>query len=147
MFAYSRIHGPVVASHPASGTCLAVDAYHHGMDPQLYADQAIREALADGSLNASDHAGRPLPKMLPNDDGWWIRSFLERENLPDRYSEAKRLADDLLGRAVGAPTLEQARAILSARTAGVDAWNSSAPETHHLPMVDEPDLIALRHDL
>jgi hypothetical protein len=115
------------------------------MDPSLYADQAIMEALADGSLDPSDHAGRPLPKMLPNDDGWWIRSFLERENLPERYAAAKRLADDLLERAVGAPNLEQARAVLAVRTAGVSEWNAAAPGTHHLREVDEPELVALRH--
>ena len=122
-------------------------AYHHRMDPQLYADQAIREAIADGSLKATDHRGKPLPKMRPNDDGWWIRSFLERENLPERYAEAKRVADDLLDRSVTAPTLDQARAVLAHRTAGVTAWNAAAPETHQLRVVEEPDLVALRHNL
>lgn len=117
------------------------------MEPQLYADQAIREAIADGSFDPTLYKGKPLPKMLPNDDGWWIRSFLEREHLPERYAEAKHLADDLLTRAVEAPTLDQARAVLTARTAGVDKWNGIAPETHHLAVVNEPELIALRHNL
>ena len=122
-------------------------SYDCWVDPQLYADQAIREAIAEGSLNASDHAGEPLPKMLPNDVGWWIRALFERESLPERYAEVKRIADRLLAQAVAAPTLEEARAVLEARTASVKVWNEDAPETHQLPTVEEPELVGLRHDL
>jgi hypothetical protein len=117
------------------------------MDPRLYAEQAISEAIADGSLDSGVHAGRPLPSMLPNDDGWWIRSFLEREQLPDRYAEALRIADSLLRSALAAATLDQARAVLKSRSEAVAAWNEKAPQTHRLDIVDEPDLVALRNGL
>jgi len=117
------------------------------MDPYLYADQAIREALAEGTLDPLAHAGKPLPNMRPNDDGWWIRSFLDREELPARYDRARLLAGDLLDRAVAAPELDQARAILAHRNSGVRAWNKAEPETHRLAVVEEPQLVALRHNL
>ena len=46
-------------------------------------EQRIREAQEQGAFDDLPGAGRPLPGLHgPQDENWWVRSYLEREGLP-----------------------------------------------------------------
>lgn len=89
------------------------------MDPTEIAEQLMAEALADGTLDPAAHAGQPLPEMKQNDPGWWIRSFLERDAMPERFDEARTTAMRLLDAAADEEDLDVARRVLGRRNAGV----------------------------
>lgn len=114
------------------------------MDGEHPADIKIAAAIAEGSLDAADYKGKPLPPMRINNPGWWIQSFMEREKLPDRLKKTKAAADAMLERAVAADTLGEARTILADRNRGILAWNEAVPEDHHLDIVEETDLLTMR---
>ncbi len=114
------------------------------MDPTEIAEKMMLEALQDGTLDPTAHAGQPLPEMRANDPGWWIRSFLERDALPERLAEARATAARLLDSAVSVDDLTAARAVLAQRNAGVRRWNAEVPDTHRLRVVTEPQLLEMR---
>jgi hypothetical protein len=46
-------------------------------------EQRIREAQEQGAFDDLSGAGRPLRGLHgPQDENWWVRSYLEREGLP-----------------------------------------------------------------
>lgn len=114
------------------------------MDAHHPADDIIRGAINAGALDASAHAGKPLPPMRKNNPGWWIQSFLAREKLPDQLKETSQRANAMLAQAVGAESLDEARSILADRNTGIEAWNEAVPEEHHLDLVEETDLLTMR---
>lgn len=48
---------------------------------ESWIDRQIREAAERGEFDDLPGAGKPLPKHDPNDELWWIRSYVEREGL------------------------------------------------------------------
>lgn len=66
-------------------------------------DKAIREAQERGEFDNLPGAGKPLRMRNPNDPDWWVKDFIEREQiempLPTSLAlkrEAERLPGDLL---------------------------------------------------
>lgn len=47
-------------------------------------EQRIRDAQDEGKFDGLRGAGRPLPgRNRPDDENWWLRSYLEREGIPN----------------------------------------------------------------
>lgn len=112
------------------------------MDVEGYADKLIREATERGEMDPAG-AGKPL-EPLANDPGWWIKAFMERELLPDRYAELKDSIDRRIDRATHAEDLSTAREILAAANADARRWNAEAPESFAIPELSEIDLVTRR---
>lgn len=67
------------------------------------ADKAIREAQERGEFDNLPGAGKPLKIRNPNDPDWWVRNWIEREDihlpLPTSLAfrrEAERLPKEIL---------------------------------------------------
>lgn len=113
------------------------------MDVEGYADRLIAEALARGELDTPEGLGRPLGR-LDNDPGWWVKEFLERESLPERFEQASRAVTDLTAAAISADGLPDARALLASANRAADDWNDGAPEDVRLPIRSEVWLLDRR---
>lgn len=49
---------------------------------ESWVDRQIREAQERGEFDNLPGAGKPLPDLGdPNDESWWVRRMIERENL------------------------------------------------------------------
>lgn len=54
-----------------------------GMPYESWVDKQIREAEERGAFENLPGKGKPLPGYGKRDDGdWWLRGYLERENVP-----------------------------------------------------------------
>src|SRR6185312_7223503 len=50
---------------------------------QSVVDAQIRAAEARGAFDNLPGAGKPIPGLMePDDPAWWIKGFIERENVP-----------------------------------------------------------------
>ncbi|WP_313410100.1 DUF1992 domain-containing protein [Aeromicrobium sp.] len=64
-------------------------------DQTLWVDQQIRAAMARGEFDDLPYAGRPLPHIdTAADPDWWLRQFIERENITGVLPEALQLRKD-----------------------------------------------------
>ena len=45
-------------------------------------ERRIREAIESGELEPREGVGEPIPN-LDHDPDWWVKSWVERENLKD----------------------------------------------------------------
>ena len=80
-----------------------------GADAERWTEAQIREAMARGEFDDLPLKGRPIPGLgQPDDDHWWIRAKLEREDL-----------------ATMPPSLALRRDVLAA-IAGLDEWQTEA---------------------
>ncbi|MGA9872751.1 MAG: DUF1992 domain-containing protein [Rhodococcus sp. (in: high G+C Gram-positive bacteria)] len=53
-----------------------------GVTFESFVDKQIREAQERGAFENLEGAGKPIPKAdTPDDDLWWVKGFLARENL------------------------------------------------------------------
>ncbi|MGY0006394.1 DnaJ family domain-containing protein [Micromonospora sp. I033] len=88
----------------------------------------IRSAQERGEFDNLPGAGKPIPgRDLPYDEGWWIRSFLEREQLPGDLLlptplQLRRRIEKLPDEVRDLPTEESVRAYVAALNAEVVAW-------------------------
>jgi hypothetical protein len=61
---------------------------HKTVDSDLiegYADRLIGEAMESGDFDDLPGAGKPLPGAgTPDDEGWWIRGWIERNSNQDQ---------------------------------------------------------------
>lgn len=101
------------------------------MDSARYADWKISEAMARGELDPQEGVGEPLVG-LTNDPDWWIRAFMERELLPERFAEIQASVLARTAAAVQADDLSTARGILAAVNADIRQWNDRADSPFHL---------------
>lgn len=102
----------------------------------------IDDAVARGEMEPSEGVGRPL--RLDDDPAWWVRSFLERERLPDRHAAAVAVRQEGIARAVRARGLDEARSILADVNGIVRAWNEEAPAAYRLDEATEVWLLGAR---
>lgn len=52
-------------------------------DWEAAVEAQIRSAQERGEFDNLPGAGKPIPgRDMPYDEGWWIRSFMEREQIP-----------------------------------------------------------------
>lgn len=64
-------------------------------DQTLWVDQQIRAAMARGEFDDLPSAGKPLPHIdAAADPDWWLRQFIERENITGVLPEALQLRKD-----------------------------------------------------
>ena len=64
-------------------------------DQALWVDQQIRAAMARGEFDDLPLAGKPLPHIdTRSDPDWWLRQFIERENITGVLPEALQLRKD-----------------------------------------------------
>ncbi|WP_433309534.1 DUF1992 domain-containing protein [Micromonospora chersina] len=88
----------------------------------------IRSAQERGEFDNLPGAGKPIPgRDLPYDEGWWIRSFLEREQLPGDLLlptplQLRRRIEELPDEVRDLPTEESVRAYVAALNTEVVAW-------------------------
>ncbi|NES27706.1 DUF1992 domain-containing protein [Micromonospora terminaliae] len=88
----------------------------------------IRSAQERGEFDNLPGAGKPIPgRDLPYDEGWWIRSFLEREQLPGDLLlptplQLRRRIEKLSAEVRDLPTEDSVRAYVAALNAEVVAW-------------------------
>lgn len=88
----------------------------------------IRSAQERGEFDNLPGAGKPIPgRGLPYDEGWWIRSFLEREQIPGDLLlptplQLRRRIEKLPDEVRDLPTEESVRAYVAALNTEVVAW-------------------------
>ncbi|MEU1839664.1 DUF1992 domain-containing protein [Micromonospora chersina] len=88
----------------------------------------IRSAQERGEFDNLPGAGKPIPgRDLPYDEGWWIRSFLEREQLPGDLLlptplQLRRRIEKLPDEVRDLPTEASVRAYVAALNTEVVAW-------------------------
>ncbi|MFE9957436.1 DUF1992 domain-containing protein [Micromonospora sp. NPDC005299] len=88
----------------------------------------IRSAQERGEFDNLPGAGKPIPgRDLPYDEGWWIRSFLEREQLPGDLLlptplQLRRRIENLPEEVRDLPTEESVRTYVAALNTEVVAW-------------------------
>lgn len=52
-----------------------------GVTFESWVDKQIRQAQDEGAFDGLEGAGKPIPLGDPRDELWWVRGYLERENL------------------------------------------------------------------
>lgn len=64
-------------------------------DQALWVDQQIRAAMARGEFDDLPLAGKPLPHIdTAAEPDWWLKRFIERENITGVLPEALKLRKD-----------------------------------------------------
>ncbi|SBT66704.1 protein of unknown function (DUF1992) [Micromonospora sediminicola] len=88
----------------------------------------IRSAQERGEFDNLPGAGKPIPgRDLPYDEGWWIRSFMEREQIPSDLMlptplQLRRRIEQLPAELRDLPTEEAVRSYVAALNTEVVAW-------------------------
>jgi len=113
---------------------------------ERYAQGQLDEAIAAGDLTPTVGLGEPL-RNLTNDPDWWLRSFFERERLPDRHDEFVAHVRSALHEATYTTDLADARRILTAVNSDIATWNTQAPEEYQMEPRSEVWLITERAKL
>ena len=84
-------------------------------DQTLWVDQQIRAAMARGEFDDLPLAGKPLPHIdTAADPDWWLRRFIERENITGVLPEALQLRKDDAALRDQLDTLRSERAVRGA---------------------------------
>ena len=113
------------------------------MDAVGRAERLISEALERGDLTPRKGLGEPL-EHLDDDPGWWVRAWLAREAIPDRFAVVAAAHGRRIAEAIAADGLTEARAALTWANALAESWNREAPASHHLPHRSEVWLLDRR---
>lgn len=88
----------------------------------------IRSAQERGEFDNLPGAGKPIPgRHEPYDEGWWIRSFMEREQIPSDLMlptplQLRRRIEQLPAELRDLPTEEAVRSYVAVLNAEVVAW-------------------------
>ena len=88
----------------------------------------IRSAQERGEFDNLPGAGKPIPgRDTPYDEGWWIRSFMEREQIPSDLLlptplQLRRRIEQLPAELRDLPTEEAVRSYVAALNTEVVAW-------------------------
>ena len=106
------------------------------MDPQRYAEKLISEAIERGELEPAEGTGEPFAAMSMDPD-WWVRAFLERERLPERWDELDGIRRAETDRAIADPDLSAARRRLAALNETLSRWNLQVPESDRFQIHNE----------
>ncbi|MEV1058549.1 DUF1992 domain-containing protein [Micromonospora chalcea] len=88
----------------------------------------IRSAQERGEFDNLPGAGKPIPgRDTPYDEGWWIRSFMEREQIPSDLLlptplQLRRRIEQLPAELRDLPTEDAVRSYVAALNTEVVAW-------------------------
>ncbi|RUL90594.1 DUF1992 domain-containing protein [Verrucosispora sp. FIM060022] len=103
---------------------------------QASVEAQIRSAQERGEFDNLPGAGKPIPgRGLPYDESWWIKSFLEREQVPTDLLLPtplllRRRIEQLPDEVCDLPTEQSVRACVAALNEEIIAWlrNPSGPK-------------------
>jgi hypothetical protein len=113
---------------------------------ESYVERQIREAQEEGAFERLRGAGKPLPPLHPEEEGWWIRRRLKEEALsvlPDALEirgEAERVLSSL-DRVADEQLVRQRLLELDRRIRRVNRTAISGPPTAVGPL-DVEELVA-----
>lgn len=113
------------------------------MESERYADRLIEAAIERGEFASVRGSGEPIPDLC-DDPAWWVRSLLEREELPHRRRAVAQSVQARIDEAVACPSLIEARRALEAANAIVRRWNAAHQERDHLEEQSDLWLISER---
>lgn len=113
------------------------------MASERYADKLISEAIERGELEPQQGVGEPLGG-LSNDPDWWIRAFMNREAMPERFAEMQASVHSRIGQAISASELTAAREMLAEVNADIARWNNQAEAPFRLDERSEVWLLSER---
>jgi hypothetical protein len=113
------------------------------VEPQRYAEKLISEAIERGELEPQAGMGQPLVG-LTNDPDWWVRAFLSREQMPERFAEMKASVRSRTRQAIATNELSVARATLAEVNRDIRRWNERADDAFHIEERSELWLISER---
>ena len=120
-----------------------------GVDWEPWVERQIREAMERGEFDNLPGLGKPLRLDGPDDELWWIRDKLRREqlsDLPPALALRKEL-DDTMDRIDGAHTETEVRRLVAAineRIVYVNSHTISGPPSDLVPLDVEHVLEAWR---
>ncbi|WBB76541.1 DUF1992 domain-containing protein [Micromonospora sp. WMMD1128] len=103
-----------------------VTAVTYGWEAAVEAQ--IRSAQERGEFDNLPGAGKPIPgRDAPYDEGWWIRGFMEREQIPSDLMlptplQLRRRIEQLPDEVRDLPTEEAVRSYVAVLNAEVVAW-------------------------
>jgi hypothetical protein len=110
-----------------------------GVDWESWVERQIRESMERGEFDNLPGYGKPLRLEGPDDELWWIRDKLRREQvsyLPPALALRKEL-DDTLDRIAGARTETEVRRLVAAindRIVYVNSHTTSGPPSNLVPL-------------
>ena len=101
------------------------------VDFETWIDQQIREAESRGEFDNLPGKGKPLPGLdQPQDELWWVRAWLQRENVqvaaPPALSLRKEV-HDLQDRLDREPTEARVRAVVEELNGRIRSLNRMPP--------------------
>jgi hypothetical protein len=108
-------------------------------------EEQIEAALASGELTPTRGVGEPFDR-LDNDQAWWPRSFLRREQAADQLVDVRANRVRRFAQAVHAADFNEAREILASLNAELVAWNDRVDEEHRLAPIGEITLLNEREN-
>ena len=110
-----------------------------GVNWDSWVERQIRESMERGEFDNLPGLGKPLRFEGPDDELWWIRDKLRREqvsDLPPALALRKEL-DDTLDRIAGARTEAEVRRLVAAindRIVYVNSHTTSGPPSNLVPL-------------
>ena len=89
------------APGPAASSGTSDDAADEGPSPRTmaaratYVDELVRQAMARGEFDDLPLSGKPIPGLgTRHDPDWWLKAFIEREQISGVLPEALQLRKD-----------------------------------------------------
>lgn len=121
-----------------------------GLAWESWVERQIREAMERGEFDNLPGTGKPLPLDGPDDELWWIRQKLRREELsvlPPALALRKEL-DDTMDRIAAARTEAEVRGLVASindRIVDVNSHITFGPPSTLVPLDVERVLEDWRH--
>jgi hypothetical protein len=111
-----------------------------GVDWESWVERQIRESMERGEFDNLPGLGKPIPGLMgPDDELWWVRQKLRREQLsylPPALALRKEL-DDAMDRIAAARTEAEVRRLVAAindRIVYVNSHTISGPPSDLVPL-------------
>lgn len=110
-----------------------------GESHESFVERQIREAREEGAFDRLAGAGKPLPPLHPEEEGWWIKRKLEAEKL-EILPEALEIRREVERVLASLPSLADERQVrerlqeLDARIRKVNRTTVAGPPTSVAPL-------------
>jgi hypothetical protein len=116
-----------------------VEQKPEGVSWESWVERQIRESMERGEFDNLPGLGEPLRLDGPDDELWWIRDKLRREQLSDLPPALalRRELDDTMDRIAGARTEAEVRRLVAAindRIVYVNSHTISGPPSNLVPL-------------
>jgi hypothetical protein len=123
-----------------------------GVSFETWVDRQIREAADRGEFDNLPGAGKPLPNWGDAGENWWLRSYLQREELPAEAVlpvpiQLRKELDRLPGKARAARSEAEVRELVRALNRRIrDYWRFPSGPQLLVPLADEEAMAAQWRD-